>query len=73
MQFAEKESFHLVVLNNLRNSPWTELVTCANFSREIGLCSKSQRSFLIDIGIKPFVSENKKSMTAQSFEITACI
>ena len=33
MQFAEKESFH-VVLNNLRNSPWIALITCANFSLE---------------------------------------
>ena len=31
MQFAEKESFHNVVLNNLRNSPWTALITCAIF------------------------------------------
>ena len=60
MQFAEKESFHLVVLNNLRNSPWTELITCANFSLETGLCSKSQRRLLIDIGIEPFVSVNKE-------------
>ena len=35
MQFAEKESFHHVVLNNLRNSPWTALITCANFSLEV--------------------------------------
>ena len=34
MQFAEKEPFHHVVLNNLRNSPWTALITCANFLLE---------------------------------------
>ena len=41
MQFAEKESFHLAVLNNLRNIPWIELITCANFSLETGLYSES--------------------------------
>ena len=59
MQFAEKESFHHVVVNNLRNSPWTALSTCANFSRETEVY-KSQRSLLIDIGIKPIVSVNKE-------------
>ena len=34
MQFAEKEPFHHVVLNNLRNSPQAALITCANFSLE---------------------------------------
>ena len=34
MQFSENESFHHVVLNNLRNSPWTALITCANFPLE---------------------------------------
>ena len=34
MQFAEKEPFHHVALNNLRNSPWAALITCANFSVE---------------------------------------
>ena len=37
MQFAEKESFYHVVLNNLRNSHETALITCANFSLETGL------------------------------------
>ena len=36
---------------NLRNSLWTALITCANFS---------QRSLLIDIEIKPVVSVNKE-------------
>ena len=34
MQSAEKESFHHVVLNNLRNIPWKALITCANFALE---------------------------------------
>ena len=33
-QFAEKESFRHVVLNNLRNGPWTALIVCATFSLE---------------------------------------
>ena len=26
--FSKKESFHHVVLNNWKNSPWRELITC---------------------------------------------
>ena len=33
-QFAEKESFRYVVLNNLKNGPWIALIACANFSLE---------------------------------------
>ena len=33
-QFAEKESFPHVLLNNLRNGPWIALITCGNFSIE---------------------------------------
>ena len=32
IQLAEKDSFHHLVLNNLRSSPWTAVITCANFS-----------------------------------------
>ena len=31
-QSAEKESFHHVVLNNLRSNPWIALIACGNFS-----------------------------------------
>ena len=60
MQFAEKESFHHVVSNNLTSSPWTALITYVSFSLETDLYSKSQRSLLTDIGIKPIVSKNKE-------------
>ena len=43
MQFAEKESFHHIVLNNLRNSPWTALITCANFSVETEACNQNDQ------------------------------
>ena len=31
---CRNESFHHVVLNNLRNGPWIALIACANFSLE---------------------------------------
>ena len=31
-QFSEKEPFRHVVLNNMRNGPWTALIACAKFS-----------------------------------------
>ena len=42
-QLAEKESFHHVALNNLRNSPWTALITCANFSPETYVDNQNQK------------------------------
>ena len=43
MQFAEKESFHRVVLHNVRNGPWTALVTCANFSLETQVYNQNHK------------------------------
>ena len=60
MHFAEKESFHNVVLINSRNSPWTALITCANFSLETQVYNQITKKSLIDIGIKPIVSVNKE-------------
>ena len=51
-----KQYFSHVVLNNLRNGSWTALIACANFSPE----TKSQRSLLIEIGIKPIVSVDRE-------------
>ena len=42
MQFAEKKSFH-VVLNNVRNSSWTALITCANFSLETQVYNQNHK------------------------------
>ena len=36
MQFAEKESFHHIV-QIIWEKPWTEPITCTNFSLETGL------------------------------------
>ena len=41
MHFAEKESFHHVVSNNLRNCPWT--ISCANFSLETWVCYQNHK------------------------------
>ena len=43
LQFAEKESFHHVVLNNLRGNPWTALITCANFSLETSVYNQNDK------------------------------
>ena len=43
MQFVEKESFHHVVLTNLRNSLWTALIACANFSLETQVYNQNNK------------------------------
>ena len=46
MQFVEKESFHHVDLNNLRNSPWTAQITCANFLLEALVYNKNHKEVI---------------------------